>query len=258
LAKALAAYLTGHEKNLVRLDMSAYRSVHALIGVPGERSTADVQQVPLLTRVLRTNPYGVLLLDEIEKADREVWLLFLQGFDSGRITDSLGNEIYLRNTVVVMTSNVGFSIKRAIIPTPGENPDQLRAEQQHAALAALANTFPREFLGRVDEILLFKPITAEIMRAFVEQKIRQLEEITERRIYLTTAAFALLQEKGFSLEYGARDLNRAVDDLLGYRLAHLKLSVEWPSVKDIQVDELRNPNGVSELRVSASMEDRRA
>jgi len=236
LAKALTAYLTGHEKNLIRLDMSAYHSVYSLIGVPGEQSTEHVQDVPLLTRALRANPYSVLLLDEIEKADRQVWMLFLQAFDSGRITDSFGNEVFLKNTVVIMTCNVGFSTRKAVIRTPGEGLDYLRDEYERVAMTAIGDVFPREFLGRVDDILLFKPLTADIMQGFVEQKVAQLERIIEKPIRVSDAALSWLREKGFSAQYGARELNRAVDDLLGYKLAQVKMSAEWSRVVEIRVE----------------------
>ena len=243
LAKALAAYLTGDEKNLVRLDMSTYSSassIFSLIGFPGEQSTERVQHVPLLTRQLRARPYTVLLLDEMEKAHKEIWLLFLQAFDTGKMCDSLGNEIYLRNTVVIMTCNVGFSQgkapRKAVIPVPGEARPEVRDDIDESAMVAIAATFPSEFLGRVDDIILFKPLTDKIMRRFVEQKISALNRITEKQIEATPSAIALICERGFSTTYGARDLNRAVDNLLGYPLARLRLSEDWERVKNIRVD----------------------
>ena len=206
-----------------------------MIGTPGVQSTDEVQSVPWLTLRLRSRPYTVLLLDEIEKAHMSVRLLFLHAIDTGRMVDNLGNEIYLRNTVVIMTTNLGFSSPPPLIALPGQaTQDAVRASQA-AALAAIKDAFPKEFLGRMDDIILFKPLTRDIMRGFVMQKIQKIADISGKLIDVSDSAIDLICERGFHPEYGARDLNRAVDDLLGYRLAKLKFSVDWDNLKTIAV-----------------------
>jgi len=242
LAKALAAYINGSEKDLIRVDMSGLSdagAIYTLLGVAGRDSLDDApQNVPPLTRQLRARPYSVLLLDEIEKAHRSIHLLFLHAFDTGRLLDNLGNEIYLGNTIVIMTTNLGFSARHPIIGMPGSTPEKMVKEQEEAVMKSIKENFPPEFLGRIDEILFFKPLTPEIMRGFVGQKLHQLQKITGKRIETTDGAVSLLCEKGFSPEYGARDLNRAIDDLLGYKLALFKLSVDWDQVRVLKIDKM--------------------
>lgn len=242
LAKALAAYINGSEKDLIRVDMSGLSeagSIYTLLGVPGRDSLDDApQNVPHLTRQLRGRPYSVLLLDEIEKAHPSIHLLFLHAFDTGRLHDNLGNEIYLGNTIIIMTTNLGFSVRHPIIGMPGSDPEKMAKEQEEAIMKSIKEKFPPEFLGRIDDILFFKPLTPEIMRGFVGQKLHQLQKITGKRIETTDEAVSLLCEKGFSPEYGARDLNRAIDDLLGYKLALFKLSVDWDQVRVLKIDKM--------------------
>lgn len=240
LAKALANYLTGSEKNLVRLDMSSYTtpdSIHTLIGTSGlNMSDGNFQEVPLLTRMVKAHPYSVLLLDEIEKAHPTLRLLFLHAFDTGKMVDNLGNELYLRNMVVIMTTNTGFSERRTIVGL-GQSEADVASEYERAALKAINEEFPKEFLGRVDDILFFKPLTKGIMTGFVEQKIRALERITGKKIVATEEAKNILCERGFHPEFGARDLNRAIDDLVGYRLAQIRLSEGWDEIAVITLDK---------------------
>lgn len=230
LAKALAAFLTGNEKNLIRLDMNAYTtsdSVHSIIGTPGSHFTGTFREVPLLTRLIRTRPHSVLLLDEIEKAHPMVRLLFLHAIDTGRMRDNLGNELILSRMVVIMTTNAGFSEKRAVIGITGKSESELMREDERGVKASLESSFPPEFLGRIDEILFFKPLTQEVVRGFVGQKVRLLETLTGKKIELTSDAVKLISSRGFHPQYGARDLNRTMDEFLGYPIARLKLSDVW-------------------------------
>ncbi|MBI5640644.1 MAG: ATP-dependent Clp protease ATP-binding subunit [Nitrospirae bacterium] len=244
LAKELAEYLTGNEKNLVRLDMAVYSnaySVYSLIGVPGRQSTEERQQVPLLTNMLRTRPYTVLLLDEIEKAHPEVRLLFLNAIDTGQMVDSLGNSIYLRNTVVIMTTNLGFSATdaRAIFGF-GRGEDGAVKEMENKTMRAIEAVFPKEFIGRIDDILCFHPLNQGSIRALLLKKADILEKLTDKRIVLTDGAISVLSEKCFSLEYGARELARRFDEHVGFKIAQLKYAVEWEAVKRIIVDKTEN------------------
>ena len=243
LAKALATYLTGRDDYLIRLDMSAYTtsdSVHSIIGSPGSNTTESYREVPVLTRSIKSRPYSVLLLDEIEKAHPMVRLLFLHAIDTGRMSDNLGNEVSLSRMVIIMTTNVGFSETKAVIGMPGQTYGDVAKDHERAAMSTIREKFPKEFLGRIDEIIFFKPLTRDIMRGFVGQKVRLLEQLTGKRIEMTEAAMELLCAKAFSPEYGARDLNRAVDHLLGYQLARLKLSDQWKTVDSVTVTKADN------------------
>ena len=242
LAKALSNYLTGSDKNLVRLDMSTYStalSIHSLIGSPGFHKDYEFPEAPLLTRLIKSNPYGVLLLDEIEKAHEGVRLLFLQAFDTGKMMDSMGNELYLKNMVIIMTTNTGFSDRkpgiRGFRNVSAETVEEDNRDFEHAAMESINKEFPKEFLGRVDDILLFKPLTIDIMREFVNQKIHTLENITGKKFQLSDSARELLCEQGFHPEFGARDLNRAIDNLIGYKLAKIRLSDVWDRVESIDI-----------------------
>jgi ATP-dependent Clp protease ATP-binding subunit ClpC len=244
LAKVLAEYLTGDEGGLIRLDMNSYTeagAVYTLLGVPGRNSNEEIQQLPTFTKRMKARPYSVLLLDEIEKAHPSIRLLFLHAFDTGKMTDNLGNEIYLKNTVIIITSNLGFSVRKAVIQLPGGDSATKDRDNEKATLDMIKKNFPKEFLGRIDDIIMFKPLTQEIMKGFVRQKLQILENISKKKIIISDAAVMTLCEKGFHPEYGARDLNRAVDDLLGYPLAILKHSVDWDEVHELHVE--RNPDG---------------
>ncbi len=234
LAEQIAKILTGNERNLVRIDMNAFvtaDSVFAITGVPGEESTERRQMMPVLTRRLRSSAGTVICLDEIEKAHPRVLQVFLQAIDTGVFRDHLGNEASLRNSVVVMTSNVGHSEPRKRVGLIREEAN-LRAD----TLRAVRASFPREFMGRVDEVLIFEPLTPDIMRRFVEVRLRVLERRSGKRIELTAAAVDLLCERGFHADYGAREINRALDGLLGAPLARLKATEVWDRANAIVVD----------------------
>lgn len=250
LARALCEYLTGDVENLIRLDMSAYAdpgTVRNLLGQPGAGNELDKEfEMPLFTRQVLERPHTVLLLDEIEKACKEVQLLFLHGMDTGRMQDNAGNIICLSNITVVMTSNVGFSTQRAIIASFGVGKEELVAASEREIMKAVKEFFPPEFLGRIDEIIFFKPLTPEIMRGFVGQKIEGLSKSFEKKLNVSDAAVQLIIDKGFTMEFGARQLNRAVDRILGYPLALFRTQSDWNNVRVIHVDRIPNSR---ELRV---------
>ena len=241
MARALAEYFTGNPDNMVRLDMSLYSdpsTSRTLLGDPGGRTRADnVLEMPELTRSMLDRPYTVLLLDEMEKAHSSIRLLFLNAIDTGKMQDNLGNTIYLSNAIIVMTSNVGYSKKRAIIAHPGQDADAARIREQKAVEQALVQDFPPEFLARIDEIVHFRQLTPAVMRGFISQKITQLERAVEKRIELNKAARDFLFKEGFSVEYGARQLNQAVDRLLGYPMALFRTrnSASWDVQRKISI-----------------------
>ncbi|MHA1386717.1 MAG: AAA family ATPase [Candidatus Helarchaeota archaeon] len=235
LAKAIALHITGSEKNLIRLDMSLYNRPDGSYYLLGASKDPKHPDIPFLTYLIRSRPNAVLLLDEIEKAHLEIWMLFLQVFDSGRILDYQGNEIFFDNITIIMTANIGFGQKEAIIELPYSDRSTWEA-QKKKAMEVVKKTFPPEFIGRIDEILIFKPLTKEIMKGFVNQKLSRLEKQNEKKIHLTEKAVDLIIEKGFDKEYGARMLNRTIDDLIGPLLAECKFSPNWEKIDSISID----------------------
>lgn len=236
LAKALAVFLTGSESNMARFDMSVYSgayAVNSLLGIPGS-GIGDEARVPPLTQAIKDRPYTVLLLDEIEKSSPEVWKIFLSAFDEGRLADLQGTEIYFDHTTVVMTTNLGYdAVKTPRVGFLEQSRDAYEQLRQDI-VGAIERRFPREFLARVDEILVFRPLTREIMRGFVRQKIELLCRITGKRLELTGEAEDFLAERGFSEKYGARFLEKTIETHLSSRIARLKTDANWDTVETIR------------------------
>jgi ATP-dependent Clp protease ATP-binding subunit ClpB len=216
LARALAEFMFDDERAMVRIDMSEYQERHTvsrLVGAPPGYVGYD--EGGQLTEAVRRRPYSVILLDEIEKAHMEVFDVLLQILDDGRLTDGQGRTVDFRNTVVIMTSNL-------------RSEDELRA------------TFRPEFLNRIDEIVVFKPLTREQLAEIVELQLRRLEQrLAERgiRIELTDAAKEHLAEAGWDPTYGARPLKRALQRLVENPLAMRLLDGEFGDGDTIRVDE---------------------
>jgi ATP-dependent Clp protease ATP-binding subunit ClpC len=211
LVKALAERLFATEKSLVRIDMSEYREPHTvarLIGSPpGYVGYGDGGQ---LTEPVRRRPYSVILLDEIEKAHPEVWNVLLQVLDDGRLTDGEGRTVDFTNTVIVMTSNLGAGqAKRPVGFTGGEAGAEADSER---ILAAAKRAFLPEFLNRIDEVVVFAPLSEEQVREIGEMLVRRIAErlYAERGIELEVAPelIARLSSEGFDPEFGARPLRR--------------------------------------------------
>ncbi|MEO5365248.1 MAG: ATP-dependent chaperone ClpB [Magnetococcus sp. WYHC-3] len=206
LSKALAAFLFDDDNAMIRLDMSEYMERHAvarLIGAPP--GYVGHEEGGQLTEAVRRRPYAVVLLDEMEKAHPEVFNILLQVLDDGRLTDSQGRTVDFRNTVVIMTSNIGAEIFSAPVLSAGE--------QRTGVMSALRGTFRPEFLNRVDEIVIFQRLGREHMGAVVDiQMMRLLASLRARRITLTLHPDArdLLAQAGYDPEYGARPLKREI------------------------------------------------
>lgn len=232
LAKALSSCLTGSDENMVRLDMSLYAGPDARFDLLGtQRAGRDEPGIPFLTNIIRSHPYTVLLLDEFEKAHPVIWNLFLQVFDYGVLRDLEGNDIYFDNTMIIMTTNVGFKHSGIISIIPAED----QARQREQVLQAIREIFPRELLGRVDEILIFNSLTPELMERFVDQKVALLQEKIGRTINLKDEVKKFLAKKGYDETYGARALNRTIDRYLGTLIAELKLGDKWDKITEITV-----------------------
>jgi len=216
LARALAEFLFDDERAMIRLDMSEYMEKHSvarMIGAPP--GYVGYEEGGQLTEHVRRRPYSVILFDEIEKAHPDVFNLLLQVLEDGRLTDSKGRTVDFRNTVVIMTSNVGST---AIFELAGRDP--ARARQQ--ALDALRATFRPEFLNRVDDIVLFNPLGKEQLVQIVELQLKQVSRLLAERnitIELTENARELLLREGFDPAYGARPLKRAIQRLIQDPLA---------------------------------------
>ncbi|MBC3192222.1 ATP-dependent chaperone ClpB [Pseudonocardia sp. C8] len=208
LAKALAANLFDTERNVIRLDMSEYQERHTvsrLVGAPpGYVGHEDGGQ---LTEAVRRKPYSVLLFDEVEKAHPDVFNTLLQVLDDGRLTDSRGRTVDFRNTVIIMTSNIGSQYLMDGVTSGGE----IKPEAREAVLADLRAHFRPEFLNRIDDIVLFKPLTPPDIEKIVDLMFGELRDrLAERRISLevTPAALRFIAEQGFDPVYGARPLRR--------------------------------------------------
>ncbi len=215
LARALAEFLFDDESAMIRIDMSEYQERHTvsrLIGAPPGYVGYD--EGGQLTEAVRRKPYSVVLFDEIEKAHREVFNTLLQLLDDGRLTDGHGRTVDFKNTVIIMTSNIGSQF----INDPGLSEGQ-RSER---ALAALRGAFPPEFLNRVDEIVTFHSLTREHLEQIVDIQLRRLDKMLAGQglsLRLTDRARAFVAEAGYDPAYGARPLKRAIQQLVQDPLA---------------------------------------
>ena len=208
LAKALASCLFDDESNMVRLDMSEYMekySVSRLIGAPPGYVGYD--EGGQLTEAVRRKPYSVVLFDEVEKAHPDVFNVLLQVLDDGRITDSQGRTVDFKNTIIIMTSNLGSMHLLEGIDENGE----IRPEAEEAVMEELKGNFRPEFLNRLDEIIMFKPLTKDnignIIKLLMEDLNKRLAD-REPKVELTKAAEDYITEKGYDPVYGARPLKR--------------------------------------------------
>ncbi len=216
LARALAEFLFDDERAMIRIDMSEYMEKHSvarLIGAPP--GYVGYEEGGQLTEQVRRRPYSVILFDEIEKANPDVFNILLQILEDGRLTDGKGRTVDFRNSVIIMTSNVGST---AIYELAAKDPK--RAQQE--ALAALRDIFRPEFLNRVDDIVIFNPLGKEQLEKITDLQLRHVEQLLAERhiiLRLTRAAHELLFREGYDPAYGARPLRRAIQRLIQDPLA---------------------------------------
>ena len=216
LARALAEFLFDDEKLMIRIDMSEYMEKHSvsrLIGAPP--GYVGYEEGGQLTEQVRRHLYSVILFDEIEKAHPDVFNVLLQILEDGRLTDGKGRTVDFRNTVLIMTSNVGST---AIFELAGNNPERARKE----ALDALRASFRPEFINRIDEIVIFNPLGKEQLAKIVGLLLRNVERLLAERqitLELTPAAQELLLREGYDPAYGARPLRRTIQRLIQDPLA---------------------------------------
>src|ERR1700689_2987384 len=233
LARAVAEFLFDDERAIVRLDMSEYMEKHSvarMIGAPPGYIGYD--EGGQLTEQVRRKPYSVVLLDEIEKAHPDVFNVLLQILEDGRLTDGKGRTVDFRNTVIIMTSNVGSA---AIFELAEKDPKKAREE----ALGALRQLFRPEFLNRIDDIILFQPLGKEQIEHIIDLQMQHLvKRLAERKItlHLTAAAKTLLFAEGYDPAYGARPMKRAIQRLIQDPLALKILDGEVHPGDDVNVD----------------------
>ncbi|CUU07232.1 MAG: ATP-dependent chaperone ClpB [Fimbriimonadales bacterium] len=233
LAKALAEFLFDDERNLVRIDMSEYmerHSVSRLIGAPP--GYVGYEEGGQLTEAIRRRPYSVILFDEIEKAHPEVFNVLLQLLDDGRLTDGQGHTVDFRNTIVIMTSNIGSVLFN-------EMNEFNREEIHQQILQAVRAHFRPEFLNRIDEIIIFNPLDILLIRRIVELQLAQVQKrLDERKIKLvvTDEAIIELANRGFDPQYGARPLRRTIERELLNPLAQKVLAREVLDGDTVRVD----------------------
>ena len=222
LTKALAEYLFDDETALIRIDMSEYMEKHSvarLIGAPP--GYVGYEEGGALTEAVRRRPYQVILFDEIEKAHPDVFNVLLQVLDDGRLTDGQGHTVDFRNTLIVMTSNLGADF---LVNQPeGQDTDAVRDQ----VMAVVRSAFRPEFLNRVDEIILFHRLKKSEMTKIVDIQMTRLSSLLEDRkitIVLDPAAREWLADKGWDPAYGARPLKRTIQKAVQDQLAELILS----------------------------------
>ncbi len=229
LAKALAAFLFGSPRRMVRLDMSEFQDPQSLDRILGE--SRELAGPSSLASVVRREPFSVVLLDEFEKAHERVWDLFLQVFDDGRLTDRLGNTVDFRHTIILLTSNLGAAQGGAapigfVEDGRGFSPAEVRR--------AVQQTFSPEFLNRLDRVVVFEPLNRSVMREILHKELRASLErrglrSREWAVEWEDSAIEFLLERGFTSELGARPLKRAIDRHVLAPLSELIVEHRFPA-----------------------------
>ncbi len=251
LAKSLAEFLFGEEKKMIRVDMSEYKdsaiAVDKLIGMP--RGIVGSERGGLLTNPVRDNPYSVVLLDEVEKAHPFVLNLFLQVFDEGWLTDGRGKRVYFSDTVIIMTSNIGADVFRKYVKPLGFLPEgQDTNSYKKDIMREVEATLSPEFLNRIDDIIVFTPLTREEVKVLTNMyldKIRDHMEEYGKHIVITERAIEALVEKGYNQKYGARFLKRHVDEKV-----KVPITLKWKEGDFFKIDLVKDDVVVESSSVS--------
>ena len=230
LAKRIAEYLFDSQDALIRMDMSEFMekfTVSRLVGAPP--GYVGYEEGGQLTEKVRRKPYSVVLLDEIEKAHPDVFNLLLQVLDEGRLTDSLGRRIDFKNTILIMTSNVGSRQLKDFGAGVGFNTDTITKEKSHSVISkALNRAFSPEFLNRVDDIIMFDPLEKESINQIIDLELRDFVnrlQILGFTLTLSPEAKQFIADKGYDRNFGARPLKRAIQKYLEDELAELMLKL---------------------------------
>jgi ATP-dependent Clp protease ATP-binding subunit ClpB len=239
----LAAFLFDDERAMVRIDMSEYSEKHSvarLVGAPP--GYVGYEEGGQLTEAVRRRPYSVILLDEVEKAHPDVFDVLLQVLDDGRLTDGQGRTVDFRNTILVMTSNLGSHALASELPDP---------VKKDAVLSVVREHFKPEFLNRLDDIVIFDALTTDELSRIVDLQVAALaKRLSSRRLTLevTDAAREWLAINGYDPMYGARPLRRLVQTAIGDALAKALLAGEIRDGQIVRVDMVSDRSG---LEVSA-------
>ncbi|MDO3410834.1 ATP-dependent chaperone ClpB [Saccharibacillus sp. CPCC 101409] len=260
LAKALSAALFDREESMIRIDMSEYMEKHSvsrLIGAPP--GYIGYEEGGQLTEAVRRQPYSVVLLDEVEKAHPDVFNILLQLLDDGRLTDSRGRNVDFKNTIVIMTSNIGSAHLTGIAASADNAVRQHIPEQaRELVMRELRSRFRPEFLNRVDDIVLFQPLgLAEIERIVLKLAGELRGRLADRRIELelSGAAARLIAREGFDPVYGARPLKRFIQRTLETRVARALIAGEAGEGDMLRVDERSGELSIAVLRAGESISE---
>ena len=242
LAKALAAFMFDDEDAMVRIDMSEYREQHTvsrLFGAPP--GYVGYEEGGQLTEAVRRRPYRVLLFDEIEKAHPEVWNALLQILDDGRMTDGQGNQVDFRNTVLIMTSNLGteYVHKGGTLGFLQPNSNSEERDAHDKIEKALKGAFRPEFLNRIDDVIMFSPLSVEQMEQIVDLQMREVQDRLDEfnvTVELTPAARTWLAKQGYDAAFGARPLRRAIQKFIESPLSVELLGGKFKDGGKVKVD----------------------
>lgn len=244
LAKALAEYLFNDETMMTRIDMSEYQekfSVSRLVGAPP--GYVGYEEGGQLTEAVRRKPYSVVLFDEIEKAHPDVFNILLQVLDDGRLTDNKGRTVNFRNTIIIMTSNLGSQYIQSrfeeLAGKSGREYENAISETRNHVMDMLKKTIRPEFLNRIDEIIMFRPLEKEQIRQIVRLQLKGISDLLKQQdvsMNVSESAVDLLASAGFDPEFGARPVKRALQRLLLNDLSKNLLSGKIDRTKPIHVD----------------------
>ncbi len=245
LAKALAEYLFDNESMMTRIDMSEYQEKHTvsrLVGAPP--GYVGYEEGGQLTEAVRRKPYSVILLDEIEKAHPDVWNVLLQVLDDGRLTDNKGRVVNFKNTIIIMTSNIGSHlIQEAFEKVTEKNVEEVTEKAKADVMVLLRETIRPEFLNRVDEILMFRPLMRKEIRGIISIQLENLRKMLEENgIQLAFSDYALdfLAENGYDPQYGARPLKRLIQKEIVNKLSKKILAGDINKSYPVLIDVFDN------------------
>ncbi len=241
LAKALANYLFDDDSMMTRIDMSEYQEKHTvsrLVGAPPGYVGYD--EGGQLTEAVRRKPYSVVLLDEIEKAHPDVWNILLQVLDDGHLTDNKGRTVNFKNTIIIMTSNIGSHIiQETFEGVTDKNLEQKMEQSKTEVMTLLKQTIRPEFLNRVDEIIMFSPLLQKQMAAIVKIQLFNLQKLVAEngmQIEFSDYLIEYLSEQGFDMQFGARPLKRLIQKMVVNELSKKILSGEIDKTKKVLID----------------------
>jgi len=242
LAKALAEFLFNNENNMIRIDMSEYQERHTvsrLVGAPP--GYVGYEESGQLTEAVRRKPYSVLLLDEIEKAHPDVFNILLQVLDDGRLTDNKGRTVDFKNTIIIMTSNIGSHIiQENLEKVTVDNREKIWNQTREQVFSLLKKSIKPEFLNRIDEIIMFQSLTEEEVRKIVETQLKNTQKMLDKnnvKIEVTKKAIDYIAKVGFDPQFGARPIKRVIQKNVLNELSKIILQEKVDQNSVIVVDE---------------------